>query len=66
MDINKLMAEAVKLSVNINTQQNPIQSLELYSTQTENCVTGAHEYFGGPHAEVNCIDKVDPELKRRT
>ena len=65
MDIKKLMAEAVKLSVEHKhtTKPNPVVGALLY-TNGKIVSTGAHEYFGGPHAEVNCIDKVDAEIKK--
>ena len=65
MDIKKLMAEAVKLSVEHKhtTKPNPVVGALLY-TNGKIVSTGAHEYFGGPHAEVNCIDRVDAEIKK--
>ena len=65
MDIKKLMAEAVKLSVEHKhtTKPNPVVGALLY-TNGKIVSSGAHEYFGGPHAEVNCIDKVDPDIKK--
>ena len=65
MDVNKLMAEAVKLSVKHKhtTKPNPVVGALLYANG-KIVSTGAHEYFGGPHAEVNCIDKVDAEIKK--
>ena len=65
MDIKKLMAEAIKLSVEHKhtTKPNPVVGALLY-TNGKIVSSGAHEYFGGPHAEVNCIDKVDPDIKK--
>ncbi len=65
MDIKKLMAEAIKLSVEHKhtTKPNPVVGALLY-TNGKIVSSGAHEYFGGPHAEVNCIDKVDPDVKK--
>ena len=65
MDINKLMAEAVKLSVEhkYTTKPNPVVGALLYKNG-KIVSSGAHEYFGGPHAEVNCIDKVDSDIKK--
>ncbi len=65
MDIKKLMAEAVKLSVEHKhtTKPNPVVGALLY-TNGKIVSSGAHEYFGGPHAEVNCIDKVDSDIKK--
>ena len=65
MDVNKLMAEAVKLSVEHKhtTKPNPVVGALLYANG-QIVSTGAHEYFGGPHAEVNCIDKVDSDIKK--
>ena len=58
------MAEAIKLSVEHKhtTKPNPVVGALLY-TNGKIVSSGAHEYFGGPHAEVNCIDKVDPDVK---
>ena len=65
MDIKKLMAEAVQLSVEhkYKTKPNPVVGALLYANG-KIVSSGAHEYFGGPHAEVNCIDKVDPGIKK--
>ena len=65
MDIKKLMAEAIKLSVEHKhtTKPNPVVGALLY-TNGKIVSSGAHEYFGGPHAEVNCIDRVDAEIKK--
>ena len=67
MDIKKLMAEAIKLSVEHKhtTKPNPVVGALLY-TNGKIVSSGAHEYFGGPHAEVNCIDKLIQILKRKT
>ena len=65
MDVDKLMAEAVKLSVEHKhtTKPNPVVGALLYANG-KIVSSGAHEYFGGPHAEVNCIDKADPDIKK--
>ena len=65
MDVKKLMAEAVKLSVKHKhtTKPNPVVGALLYANG-KIVSTGAHEYFGGPHAEVNCIDRVDAEIQK--
>ena len=65
MDIKKLMAEAVQLSVEhkYKTKPNPVVGALLYASG-KIVSSGAHEYFGGPHAEVNCIEKVDPDIKK--
>ena len=65
MDIKKLMAEAVQLSVEhkYKTKPNPVVGALLYANG-KIVSSGAHEYFGGPHAEVNCIDNVDPDIKK--
>tara|TARA_B100000674_G_scaffold362723_1_gene305432 strand:- start:235 stop:1230 length:996 start_codon:yes stop_codon:yes gene_type:complete len=65
MDIKKLMAEAVRLSIEhkYTTKPNPVVGALLYKNGRI-VSSGAHEYFGGPHAEVNCIDKVDSDIKK--
>lgn len=59
--MNKCIEEAKK-SIGY-TKSNPIVGACVYDFETNNEIYGHHVFYGGPHAEVNAIDKARTHIK---